>query len=963
MTARATTTRSTLPAITNAALIGFTSNGIRLDDILIGDETGITYRATQVASARPVQVWIADARFAADETFCERFRRESDQLVTLRHLYISCCLEHWEWVGPQKERLLALVNEAITGLSLTELRHQARMSVRDILVICSQAAEGLAAAHQLGIIHGNLTGRSLIISEGGFTKVNGFSLGRGDYCIAGNERRILASPESMAPEVCRGQAPNSVSDIYSLGVILYEALMGEVPFPAVNALESLHLQSTGQIPSISKQLSGSEDIDLLVQRMLAKDANVRPQTMSEVAKELLGLCGKIPGTLRCLAPLSQESLSLSALVKKGMQKESNSTIPAMAVENSALLVAQTRPEKAPGANAQSGGTTTISRSSTEYFTNPDLFKPTGATPALGSPIIQGSLPSLETASNQKPITQRLGQKPETARVIKAPVDKIQTEKRVKDQPETVKSNDVEQTKIHTPVQSYSYLWIGLGASAAIIAVGLIWFLLPPGGDVSQTDKGKNGNANSATTPQIDLLTLSIAELERKITSIEQLAVVDPSQALALAAQLRQQHPGEDLSRLPLPLRLVLDGPSWDSVEIYSDGKLLPRPKDAVICRWSNRAMTVSISASDFLAAEVNIAPSTLVAEQIQIVRLPNKPLWQLAPFAPMWVNMLPHPAGVVMASDQKIVLIDSSSGQEIQRLDNKIVPGLPTERIGWAFVSTATKQKKLFSTATGVCVAMSDEPVLSATIIHSGERTVSALEQAPLALRLNAIGTFTIERTAGSYWLNAYAPERRLWTKALTGMQPPTLSAVHDHLLLCLDNAVWVVDQEGMIAQEISLPSNRTNTAAWIEPGRLLAIPTRNGVRRLLIADNGQWALDKQPPMVNGNIVALSYDADELIVMSEVSVQVFKRRVNDLGIHWQEKIPTEGQLKHLGISQNQYFIADSIGNIFVMNRSDGKIEHHLRLRSPALAPPYLQGEIIMIAESNGLISGFTLPKR
>jgi serine/threonine protein kinase len=965
MTVDNTTARSKNESTTGSPLCGFVSNGIRLDAIIKTDETGMTYSATQVASGRQLHVWIADARFANDETFCERFRRESDLLMNLRHLNVTCCLEHWNCTGPQQEPLLALVSEAISGLTLAALRQQERIRVRDVLVICQQAAEGLAAAHQFGIVHGDLTGGSLIISEGGLTKVNGFALGRGDYCIAENERRIIASPETMAPEVCRGQAPNSYSDIYSLGAVLYEAIMGEVPFPAANALESLHLQNTALIPSMSEQLPGSESIDILVKRMLAKDFNDRPATIAIVAKELLVLIDKTPGTLRCLLPNSQQPKSLTALVKKSMQAELKQ-VATIKNESDSVIPPRLRDVTPRQAKSQTssgtGETTTISRSSIEYFTNPELFKPTGTTPALGNPVIGVSLPKTESFPNVKPSTNRIIKEQQSTLIVSKESLVAPTEQRVNNLPVKNQQEFPHKDIVLTKVPSVSiapsefYSWLVKGVSAVILVGIMLWYLMPHGMD-SNKKEGEIPMPSTESAPSKNALSLDHVNFDNKIAEIEKLSAVDPQQALAFAALIRQQYPRDDLTRLPAPLRLMVDGPTWESVEIKYDGEMLPRPQNSVICRWANKTITVSISAPGYLPVEATVSPNVSVAEQVQIFHLPNKPQWQLSPFAPTWITFFPHPAGVALASDQKIVVIDSNNGQEIQRLDKGLFPELPAARIGWSLV-TSSSERRLFSTMTGICLSLNETKDISATVVHRGEHSVSALVQAPLVFRLNEVGTFTIERNSGSYFLCADASNRRLWTKDLASLLPPTLAAVRDVLLLCLDNAFLVVDHESMVVQELQLPSNRTGAAVWIESGYSLAVPTRNGVLRLFVRENGQWAVDSRP-LANGNIVALSCDKDDMVVVSDDAVQVLNRSENEFRAGWRQMIPTPGQLKYFGIHQGQLFLADSMGSIFILKRNDGSLINQIRLRSPALAPPYCQGDVIITAETNGLVCGFS----
>lgn len=291
-----------------------------------------------------------------------------------------------------------LLSNASPGIALSDLIRRDRLSVGDVLRLFQQVCDGLAAAHRMGIVHGDITPEAILVTPGGTAKLRGFALGATGYSADCIEHNVTGAPEFMAPEVCRGQHPSSLSDVYSVGAVLVTILTGEVPFPARTALEYIHLHITAPVPDLAVSHPEFAALAPVIRRMMAKEPAPRWIGMEDLARELLVLSGQIPKELRCRAPSDQRQQPLSSLVQSALASVSG--------------MPETAERSGPSSSATAtGSTTTISRKSTEFFRNPDLFKPTGLTPSGGLPVLSDSssaqpttraVRSVATAKNLRP---------------------------------------------------------------------------------------------------------------------------------------------------------------------------------------------------------------------------------------------------------------------------------------------------------------------------------------------------------------------------------------------------------------------------------------------------------------------------------------------------------------------------------------------------------------------------------
>ena len=257
---------------------------------------GVVYRAVQKALDREVAVKLLHPKNKWTNVDYERFYQEVTLAASLNHPNIA----HIHWVK-REGKLLYFVMEFIHGHSLSELLLTRPLQIEDLVHVFGQVCSGLSHAHERSIVHRDLKpGNILVENASAFSPssspgVNSQSdLGRAvlvDFGLAAKAGEsslnhaglLMGTPAYMSPEQANGAPTDHRTDIYALGVTLFEALTGRVPFsaPTPLAMALKHISDTPPdprelVPSIPKAFA------TLANRMLDKDPDARPQTAFEV---------------------------------------------------------------------------------------------------------------------------------------------------------------------------------------------------------------------------------------------------------------------------------------------------------------------------------------------------------------------------------------------------------------------------------------------------------------------------------------------------------------------------------------------------------------------------------------------------------------------------------------------------------------------------------------------------------
>jgi serine/threonine protein kinase len=270
---------------------------------------GTVYLATHLGLERPVAVKIIRREFAGDADVADRFLLEARTMAKLRHANAAMIFD----AGNLPDGRHFIVMEFVEGETLSQaLAREGKFSFTRAVEIATQICDVLEEAHRLGIIHRDLKPSNILLGKRGVCVLD-FGVAKvlassAESTAAANSTgsgQLVGTPRYMSPEQCLGQRVGARSDLYSLGVLLYEMLAGRPPF--VDPLQSALLikQATAAAPPLPKLRPDiSRSLAIAVHTLLAKRADDRPRTAA-LAKLLLERSIKDPDrTLPDVEPLS-----------------------------------------------------------------------------------------------------------------------------------------------------------------------------------------------------------------------------------------------------------------------------------------------------------------------------------------------------------------------------------------------------------------------------------------------------------------------------------------------------------------------------------------------------------------------------------------------------------------------------------------------------------------------------------
>jgi eukaryotic-like serine/threonine-protein kinase len=265
----------------------------RLDERLGGGGMGTVYRATHLLIDRPVAIKVLSQRFVGDSTAKQRFRREARAAGRMHHPNAVSVTDF----GATADGYLYIVMELLEGQTLRDLlAREAPLDLARVVSIMLQTCAAVSAAHDVGLIHRDLKPANIFIEQRSNTpavvKVLDFGVAKfaveeqadDDFQTLTQVGAIIGTPRYMSPEQCSGSGGvTPASDVYSLGIILYEMLSGVVPFSAETPL-ALALRHVSEPPRPLREIVPDvpEQLEAIAHKALAK----RPSDRYADAKEL-----------------------------------------------------------------------------------------------------------------------------------------------------------------------------------------------------------------------------------------------------------------------------------------------------------------------------------------------------------------------------------------------------------------------------------------------------------------------------------------------------------------------------------------------------------------------------------------------------------------------------------------------------------------------------------------------------
>lgn len=266
-------------------LAGQTLKGYKLLECIGSGGYGVVYRAHQMTVGREVALKIILPSVASQPDFIRRFEMEAQLVARLEHLHIVSLYDFW-----RDSTGAYVVMRWLRGGSLSQMIQDGPLDLIETIQVVDQVSSGLAAAHNNRIVHRDLKPSNILFDEEGNAYLS-------DFGIAINLNRpmkgarLQGSPvdslDYLSPEQARGQEITPRTDLYSLGVILYEALTGQHPFPNLSSVERLYKHIDEPLPPIETlDPTISEGINKVIQKATAKDPLKRYSHALELAAAL-----------------------------------------------------------------------------------------------------------------------------------------------------------------------------------------------------------------------------------------------------------------------------------------------------------------------------------------------------------------------------------------------------------------------------------------------------------------------------------------------------------------------------------------------------------------------------------------------------------------------------------------------------------------------------------------------------
>src|ERR1044071_8516806 len=236
------------------------------------------FRAHDRLLDRKVALKILHQQYSGDGEYVERFKREARSVASLSHPNIVTVIDRGEHADRQ-----FIVFEYVEGENLKRLiERRGPAPVANALELAIQIARGLAFAHQQGLIHRDVKPQNVLLNGDGQAKVTDFGIARSLDVKHGMTQTgtVLGTSDYIAPEQAQGQMVDEHTDVYSLGVVLYELLTTQVPFPGENFVAAAMRHINEPPPPIrDKRPDVPPRVEAAVQRAMAKDPADRFATM------------------------------------------------------------------------------------------------------------------------------------------------------------------------------------------------------------------------------------------------------------------------------------------------------------------------------------------------------------------------------------------------------------------------------------------------------------------------------------------------------------------------------------------------------------------------------------------------------------------------------------------------------------------------------------------------------------
>ncbi|GAA4282598.1 hypothetical protein GCM10022261_01290 [Brevibacterium daeguense] len=282
---------------------------------------GEVWRGRDTVLAREIAAKIMKEEYLSDQTFLDRFRAEARSMGAVSDPGIAGVFDYGEENGSPY-----LVMEYVPGEALSAiLDRNGGMPERDVLDIGAQAAQALNAAHRAGVVHRDVKPGNILVTPDFRVKITDFGIARvADQAPLTRTGQVMGTAQYLAPEQATGKGSTPKSDLYSLGIIMYEALAGERPFTGESQVEIAIAQVNREHPPLPDTIS--EPVRRLVDSMLAKDPDARPDNGQAVATAARALmAGDVAAAEAAVPQMAAGATATEAVTRVFNQSDDSST--------------------------------------------------------------------------------------------------------------------------------------------------------------------------------------------------------------------------------------------------------------------------------------------------------------------------------------------------------------------------------------------------------------------------------------------------------------------------------------------------------------------------------------------------------------------------------------------------------------------------------------------------------------
>lgn len=241
------------------------------------------FKAQDSTLGRTVAVKVMLPQYAADRTFAKRFRQEAQAAANLTSPYI---VNIYDW--GQDDGMYYIVMEYVRGTDLkSAIQSRGSIHPRKVAEIGSQVCSALSVAHSYNIIHRDIKSANIMVQTDGNVKVMDFGIAQAGNSDMTQDSNVLGTAHYVSPEQAQGKQLAGTSDLYSLGIVMYEACTGQLPFDGPDAV-SVAMKQVSEQPIPPRAINSSIDatLEAIILKAMSKDPNERYATANEMKQAL-----------------------------------------------------------------------------------------------------------------------------------------------------------------------------------------------------------------------------------------------------------------------------------------------------------------------------------------------------------------------------------------------------------------------------------------------------------------------------------------------------------------------------------------------------------------------------------------------------------------------------------------------------------------------------------------------------